>query len=393
MEARANGPACPQAGLALLVENCLFLNVFAPETARPGAKLPVIVWFHGGGFRAGSGGDGPRLWARDGFVVVSFNYRLGVLGFRDWPGWDASHPRNFGQADMVAALRWVRANIGSFGGDHRQVTLHGHSAGGMGVTLMLSDPRARGLFHRAVADAGYGAWPFPAAMNPTPEMRQRMKYRNLETDAPLAELVDQTPYFHLPVTGGADLPDQPQTLLEQGKGARVPVLFGFTSYDGGGTMGGAGFTPESFLALFEKPDAVRAAYATDFAISDLQGAERAFGDRRYGLSSRAAARAVAKHGGKAWLFHVTGPADGGAGVRHGAYYRDLFGARGTTDMPLGRYVVNFARTGNPNGADLPQWRNHSPSSDAWMVFDPAPAPAVGVLKDRLDALEQLALNP
>ncbi|NJR20664.1 MAG: carboxylesterase family protein [Hyphomonadaceae bacterium] len=143
--ANAHGPSCPQAGQTDMVEDCLFLNVFAPQNPKQQQKRPVLVWFHGGGFRAGSGGDAPRLWAKEGLVTVSFNYRLGVLGFRDWAGWDADDPRNFGQADMVAALEWVRDNISAFGGDPNNVTIHGHSAGGMAVALMLVDARARGF--------------------------------------------------------------------------------------------------------------------------------------------------------------------------------------------------------------------------------------------------------
>ena len=81
-QATAFGPSCPQAGQTVMVEACLFANVFTPTGVTPNARLPVVVWIHGGGFRAGSGGDGPRLWARHGVVVVTFNYRLGLLGFR-----------------------------------------------------------------------------------------------------------------------------------------------------------------------------------------------------------------------------------------------------------------------------------------------------------------------
>jgi para-nitrobenzyl esterase len=197
------GSACPQDRQTSMVEDCLFLNVFAPNGSAPGARLPVLVWFHGGGFRAGQGGTGPKVLALEGVVVVTFNYRLGVLGFRDWLGWSEADPRNFGQADMVKALQWVKANIAGFGGDKNNVTIGGHSAGGMAIQLMMVDPRARGLFQRAFSDAGYATWPFPKAANPTAEQRLVMRYGKLDLDATLAELVAQTPYFHLPYVGPA----------------------------------------------------------------------------------------------------------------------------------------------------------------------------------------------
>ncbi|NJR20665.1 MAG: carboxylesterase family protein, partial [Hyphomonadaceae bacterium] len=217
-------------------------------------------------------------------------------------------------------------------------------------------------------------------MNPTPEMRQLMRYPNLEMDATLAELVAQTPHFHLPVIGGADLRDQPQTLMAQSRIPIVPSIFGFTSFDGGGTLAGAGYTPQTFMARFADPAAIRAQYATDFAVSELQGAERVFGDRRYGLSARAAARAITANGGSAWLFYVTGPTNGDAGVRHGAYYRQLFSEHATRPLPLGQYLLNFARTGQINVAGLPNWPMHDARTDQSMVFDPVPQSSTGGAK-------------
>jgi para-nitrobenzyl esterase len=384
------GPACPQAGQTAMVEDCLFLNVFAPDSASAHARLPVVVWFHGGGFRAGSGGNGPRHWAREGMIVVTLNYRLGILGFHDWLGWSESDPRNFGQADMVAALRWVSANIAGFGGDPGRVTIYGHSAGGMAVQLMMVDPRARGLFQRAIADAAYASWPFPKAANPSPEMRMRIRYGPLETGATAAELVARVPHFHLPYTGGSDLRDQPVRLLADGPVRPVPMITGFTSYDGGGTLAGAGYTPDSFLALFADPAPIRAAYADDFAVSELQGAERAFGDRRYGLSARQSLAAVAGRGQAAWGFHVDGPVVG-AGVGHGAYYGALFGPGGLAQSPMGQAFVGFIKTGSPSAAGVPDWPRYSSAGDDWMVFSPQPRRQAGLLKARLDRLEAAAL--
>ena len=327
----AMGPACPQKGQAVMTEDCLFLNVFTPDQA---SGAPVMVWIHGGGFIMGEGGDGPATFAEDGFVVVTFNYRLGRLGFHDWPGWDEDDPRNFGQADMVAALEWVRDNVARFGGDPDDVTLFGHSAGGMGVQLMLVDERADGLFDKAWSHAGYGAWPFPQAFNPTDEERARIRYGQLRTDAAPDVLVGELDAFHLPYTDAPFLREQPATLLAPGSS----VVAGFNSYDGADTLQGAGYTVESFLSRVDGPE-LRRAYADDFAMSDDQAAQRIFGDLRYGLSSELAAEAT---GG--WLFRYDAPEEGAPGSYHGAQYGSVFAGEASDFRDA---MVRFARTGDP----------------------------------------------
>jgi len=160
------GHACPQPAALLpgmapgtLGEDCLSLNVYTP--AADDGRRPVMVWFHGGGFITGSSTqsiyEASRLAIRGDVVVVTANYRLGVLGFLapgaaglDIPG----ATDNAGMLDQVAALVWVRDNIAAFGGDPRRVTIFGESAGGMSVTTLLAMPAARGLFQRAIAQSG-----------------------------------------------------------------------------------------------------------------------------------------------------------------------------------------------------------------------------------------------
>jgi para-nitrobenzyl esterase len=135
-------------------EDCLNLNVWTPDPSAT-ARWPVMVWIHGGAFRNGSGAipvyDG-RAFARDGVVLVSFNYRLGVDGFGYLPGTTA----NRGLLDQIAALTWVRNNIAAFGGDPGNVTVFGESAGAMSLVTLLAIPKADGLFHRAIAQSGAG---------------------------------------------------------------------------------------------------------------------------------------------------------------------------------------------------------------------------------------------
>ena len=138
-------------------EDCLHLNVWTPDGGTPGPK-PVMVWIHGGAFMAGSSNpyDGSALAREGDIVVVSINYRVGVLGFVDFGGALGlpAIPSNLGLRDQIAALEWVRDNIAGFGGDPGRVTICGQSAGSMSVSLLMLAPSARGLFHGAVAQSG-----------------------------------------------------------------------------------------------------------------------------------------------------------------------------------------------------------------------------------------------
>lgn len=157
-DATEQGPLCPQSvPLGSTSEDCLNLNVYAP----PGAahrRLPVMVWIHGGAYILGSGAgyDPAPLVATGQVVVVSMNYRLGPLGFMALPGLagESATTGNYGLLDQQAALRWVRANIGAFGGDPGNVTVFGESAGGNSVCMQLISPAARGLFDRAISESG-----------------------------------------------------------------------------------------------------------------------------------------------------------------------------------------------------------------------------------------------
>lgn len=133
-------------------DDCLTLNVWSPGVG--GARLPVFVWMHGGGFSVGSGADPAydgSTFARDGLVCVTLNYRLGAAGFLHVPGEGAG---TFGLLDQLAALQWVQDNIAAFGGDPGQVTIAGESAGAISVGLLLGAVGAKGLFRRAIAQSG-----------------------------------------------------------------------------------------------------------------------------------------------------------------------------------------------------------------------------------------------
>jgi para-nitrobenzyl esterase len=154
-------PHCPQPaspfGQASTSEDCLFLNVFTPSHGQAGAHYPVMVWIHGGALVTGESNDyDPTKLVEDGVTVVTINYRLGALGFLADPALADANGQSgdYGLMDQQAALRWVQRNIASFGGDPRNVTIFGESAGGLSVLSQVASPAARGLFSRAIAESG-----------------------------------------------------------------------------------------------------------------------------------------------------------------------------------------------------------------------------------------------
>src|SRR5580698_6217355 len=156
--ANAFSSTCAQA------EDCLYLNVYEPADAKRGAKLPVMVWIHGGAFLFGSGSayDGSQF-ARQGVVIVTVNYRLGRFGWFAHPALTAENPKgplgNYGLMDQVAALNWVADNIAEFGGNPKNVTIFGESAGAISVNYLMLAPQAKGLFNKALSESGFGRLP------------------------------------------------------------------------------------------------------------------------------------------------------------------------------------------------------------------------------------------
>src|SRR5580700_424076 len=154
-------PHCPQLGgpfgQASTSENCLFLNVFTPSHRRYGSHFPVMVWIHGGALVSGESNDyDPTQLVEDGVTVVTINYRLGALGFLADPALAGPNGQSgdYGLMDQQAALRWVQRNIANFGGDPRNVTIFGESAGGLSTLSQVASPQARGLFQKAIAESG-----------------------------------------------------------------------------------------------------------------------------------------------------------------------------------------------------------------------------------------------
>jgi para-nitrobenzyl esterase len=253
LDATHFGNHCPQrasfAGVASVSEDCLYLNVYVPnEGPRPDAakRLPVMVWIHGGGFTAGESDDyDPTRLVHQGVVVVTLNYRLGALGFLAHPALSAESgdhsSSNYGLMDQQAALRWVRRNIAHFGGNPKNVTIFGESAGGLSVYAQLASPLAAGLFQRAIAQSGSYAMtlePLSQAEASGVALASRLGCADEKTAAacmraaPVSKILEnQTAdngFSIVPPVDGHVLPRSLDTAFQSGEFNRVPVIQGTT---------------------------------------------------------------------------------------------------------------------------------------------------------------------
>lgn len=252
------GPQCPQPvrGPALLPssEDCLSLNVWTPAV-QAADRLPVVVWIHGGGFTIGSGGwpqyDGAAL-ARRGVVVVTLNYRLGVLGYLPHPQLSAESEHhvsgNYGLLDQIAALQWVQANITAFGGDPSRVTLFGQSGGAYSIALLMVSPLSQRLFQGAIlhsvplvfgpkyrlADSAYGlrsAETEGAAIAADITALRALNADDLLRQLPSPPTLSLGFRFH-PIVDGYVVPDDPARLFGTGAQLKVPLLIGWVAEEG-----------------------------------------------------------------------------------------------------------------------------------------------------------------
>ncbi|GAB6021609.1 Carboxylesterase 5A [Chamberlinius hualienensis] len=255
------GEECPQyeeIGKGMIGdEDCLNINVYTPNIDS-NAKLPVMVWIHGGGFTLGSGlhsSYGPQNWMDQPVVLVSFNYRLGALGFLNTE--DDSAFGNYGMLDQVLALKWVQKNINYFGGDSNSVTIFGESAGSASVIYHLISPLSKGLFQRAIAQSGTPLNPWAFKKNPL-ELAETLAERlqcpitdtkllvNCLKEIPIVDLIKESrqlqvtwlfPLLWSPTVeapnGHGFLTDEPINLLSSGKIAnKVPVILGIVKTEG-----------------------------------------------------------------------------------------------------------------------------------------------------------------
>ncbi|WP_414900931.1 carboxylesterase/lipase family protein [Sphingomonas flavalba] len=406
---------------AALSEDCLTLNVWAPAAA---GGAPVFVWIHGGSLTTGSGAepmyDGAAL-ARRGLVVVTMNYRLGVLGWLAHPELSAESPDavsgNYGLLDQIAALRWVKDNIAAFGGDPANVTVAGESAGALSVMYLMASPRARGLFAKAIAQSAY--------MITTPDLKRRrfgvepaeaagsrlgtalgagdIAALRAMDGAALTAAAQKAGFFPFGAVDGQVLPDQLVTLFDKGAQAPVPILAGFNS----GEIRSLRFLlPPAPADAAAYEAAIRAGYGAlapaflarypaDAVDESMLAAVR---DAMYGWTAE---RLVAAQGARGlpsflYLFDHGYPAADAAGL-HGFHAGELPYVFGTiADTPrywppipdsageralstaMADYWAAFARTGAPQATGQPAWQPYA-RDGAYMHFADVPRAETGLL--------------
>ena len=365
-------------------EDCLYLNVWKPAGAASGAKLPVMVWIHGGGFV--NGGTSPGVYsgasfARDGVVMVSLNYRLGRYGFFAHPGLAAEGlGGNFGFLDQITALKWVQANVAAFGGDPAHVTVFGESAGGMSMHMLLQSPLARGLFSAAIIESGggrAGTLPMPtlagaakagAAFAPGLDAAALRALPEAQVTGNLSMMSMGQPGYSGPMVDDRTILGSAVEGAAAGIYAKVPVMIGTNSADGFPFITDKA---KIFAGFGADESAARAIYDPAGTADGMMVATATSADRMMIEPARAVVRALAGQQ-PVWIYRFAygvGPfAEKLGGAPHASeipYVMDTLALRKVQPMvaaeqPVAtlthRYWVNFAKYGNPNGkGDVPAW--------------------------------------
>ena len=374
-------------------EDCLYLNVWEPSTARSGSALPVLVYFYGGGFVAGDGSefryDGESM-ARRGIVVVTMSYRLGIFGSFSHPELTAESPQrasgNYGLMDQTAALRWVRANIAAFGGDPRRVTIAGESAGSMSVSVQMASPLAKGLFAGAIGESG-AFFPSSGRMTTRAESEQNgVRFAEAVHAPSLAalralsatELLEMSGRQGLPRFGanvdGYFLPKSPADIYAAGQQAHVPLLAGWNSEESSWrALTPQPPTPDSARAVLARVFSDRASEAAQYyPAADTAQATQSLtdlaGDRFIAYSTWKWLETHSATTGKpVYRYLYARPRPGSRGAVHSAEIEYALGNLATNTVyawtpddqqvsaTMQSYFANFITTGDPNGAGLPKW--------------------------------------
>lgn len=440
--AYAFGPACPQAPSKEVVlddmsEDCLTLNVWSPAS-RPGTRLPVMVWIHGGAFEKGSARDpiydGSNLASR-GVVMVTINYRLGFFGFFGHPQLDGEAQAegvptaNYGLLDQLAALQWVKNNIEAFGGDPSNVTLFGESAGGISVLALMTAPAARGLFQKAIIQSGGGRWVAPtltersgrfAAAHEIGERAARAfglapenaiaglrskSWEEIQEKLRLPELEE-----HAPFIDGQLLTEQMEPAFARGGEAPIPIIVGANSYEGVLLRNDLHVsTDEVMQAVEPRLEELSALYPPQLIMTPDFLADHIWGDANFVEPARMIARCVSRKGVSVYHYNfdfqppvlrLLGGSPHGLDVAYA-----LGNLRRVVPFPLGflmhphnfqvsgimmTYWTNFAKTGDPNSWQAMRWPRFTGDDEETMVFgNDGLSVERDYLKERLDLFKNV----
>ncbi|MCB0853434.1 MAG: carboxylesterase family protein [Bacteroidetes bacterium] len=405
-------------------EDCLHLTVRTPSL-DPEAKLPVMVWIHGGDHHDGSSFDpfynGNEIPKRD-IVLVSINYRLGLFGYFMHPELLGESPDgvcgNYGLMDQIAALQWVKEHISAFGGDPDNVTVFGQSAGGESVAHLMTSPLAKGLFHKAImqspANSGqmYHLFePFldyPSGLELGKQFSVKLgisgenqigQLRNIPAKK-LQKIATQEKKLgcFYPVIDGKILPQSPFAAFYEGNQTQIPMIIGSTGNEA--SLLHAVFPTPLIEFRYrdfpenQMPEFVREAFGEDIdkllelypglEVRDRKAEQDLLGDTMFGAKTRFYAECAEKSGQSAFLYlfnRVPPSPKQTAGAFHGS---DLSFTHGTNtpilplnkaDLKLSKTLItfwtNFARTGQPGKAEGQSWTEFSHENPQWMVFENA----------------------
>ncbi|WP_375209405.1 carboxylesterase/lipase family protein [Hyphomonas jannaschiana] len=440
--ALAFGPACPQPAslpgniyateLGATDEDCLSINVWAPANAE---KAPVFVWIHGGSLTSGAGSldmyDGARLASEQGLVVVTINYRLGVLGYLAHPGLSAESEQgisgNYGLMDQILALEWVKRNISAFGGDTDNVTVAGESAGALSAVMLMTSPKARGLFDKVIAESAYMVTMaalkdqrngLPSGEATGEALAQKMgaddvaALRAMPADK-LVDLSRKAGYFPFPVIDGVYEAGQMVEVFDKGEQAPVPVLAGFNegeirslrfllppkpknaeAYEVA-IRRGYGELANRFLEL----------YPSDNLDASMLATTR---DAMYGWTAErlAASQTAYGHPSFFYLFDHSYPAADRLGLRafHASEIPYVFGTMKKAVAPwpeipdteeeralsedMMQYWASFARNGQPVADGAPDWPAYGNTATG-MIFAEQPKTWDLLARERFDLHEEV----
>ena len=414
------GPMCPQIiGKDVKgEEDCLFINVWRPRE-KPAQPLPVMVWLTGGGNHAlsgegtaGFGGvtyNGEKL-VPQGVVFVSYNLRLGVLGFLAHPALDAERSEkisgNYGSLDQIVMLRWLKRNVADFGGDPNKIFLFGTSAGGGNICALMTSPLTRGMIHgvamqssvpmgceiQTMADAKEGTGRKVAAAAGCDTAADVAACLRGKSVAEIVSAVPGTftvlPRLYGPNMDGHIFPDQPLKLIREGKYPAMPVIIGTTSEETRLWADTAGQVTDdaSYAAAIDKVfgasarERILGTYPAKSYPTPRAAFVQVTTDAEFTCQSRRVARTLStaqKEPVYRYLFAHSlenDPALKSAGASHTVEHAFLFpqGKYRPTDADLVvqrrmvGYWARMARSGNPNGGEDPEWPAHSPANDVYL---------------------------